>query len=121
VSAAKKKVAKKPAKKAVAKKPAKKVAAKPVKKAAAKPAKKAVAKKAAPDTLRTGATLMPEELSVELARNPQAKVFFEQMPPSHQREYMRVVGEAKKAETRQKRAAAAIPMLLEWGAARARG
>ena len=58
---------------------------------------------------------MPEELAIELERNPQAKALFEQMPPSHQREWARVVGEAKQAETRVKRAAAAIPMIYEWG------
>jgi uncharacterized protein YdeI (YjbR/CyaY-like superfamily) len=58
---------------------------------------------------------MPEELAIELQRNPQALGLFKEMPPSHRREYARVVGEAKKPETRVKLAAQAIAMIFEWG------
>lgn len=62
---------------------------------------------------------VPPELSAALAKDPKAKALFDRMPPSHQLEYAHHVSEAKRADTRARRAAAAIPMILRWGEDRA--
>lgn len=54
----------------------------------------------------------PAELTDALAANPQAQAIFERMPPSHQRETVRYVAEAKRAETRTKRAAQTVEWIL---------
>jgi uncharacterized protein YdeI (YjbR/CyaY-like superfamily) len=46
--------------------------------------------------------------------SPRARDAFEAMPPSHRREYCGYVDEAKKPETREKRAWQAIPALEKW-------
>lgn len=56
---------------------------------------------------------MHPELAAALARSPKAKAAFEQFAPSHRREYLDWIGEAKRAETRQKRIATAIEWLTE--------
>lgn len=58
---------------------------------------------------------VPQELVAALAENARAKAYFEQMPPSHRREHVGYILEAKKDETRAKRAAQTIPALLKWG------
>lgn len=55
---------------------------------------------------------LPAELAEALAVAPQAHVLFQALPPSHQREYSRWVGEAKRPTTRQQRAEKAVAMLL---------
>lgn len=55
---------------------------------------------------------LPEELTAALAGNAQAKAIFERMPPSHQRETARHVAEAKRPETRNKRAAQTVEWIL---------
>lgn len=55
---------------------------------------------------------IPAELSEALAANPQAQAIFERMPPSHQRETVGYVAEAKRAETRSKRAAQTVEWIL---------
>lgn len=56
---------------------------------------------------------VPPELSDALAKNKKAKVAFEAFPPSHQREYAEWIGEAKRAETREKRVAQAVEWIAE--------
>jgi uncharacterized protein YdeI (YjbR/CyaY-like superfamily) len=60
---------------------------------------------------------MPETIPIELAealrKDKAAKAKFDAMPPSHRREYAGYVAEAKKAETRQRRAAKAAQMILD--------
>src|SRR5262249_57544986 len=43
---------------------------------------------------------MPKELSAALARNKKAKLAFDAMSPSHRKEYMEWIGEAKRGGTR---------------------
>jgi uncharacterized protein YdeI (YjbR/CyaY-like superfamily) len=51
---------------------------------------------------------VPKDLGAALASNPNAGRVFRAMPPSHQREYIRVIEEAKKPETRARRLAKAV-------------
>ena len=53
---------------------------------------------------------IPAALSAALKKNKKAKVNFEQMPPSHRREYIEWITEAKTEPTRDKR----IATMLEW-------
>ncbi|WP_300660619.1 YdeI/OmpD-associated family protein [Fluviicola sp.] len=46
---------------------------------------------------------VPAELQAVLDKNPQAKRVFEGFPPSHKKEYIVWIAEAKRAETRQRR------------------
>lgn len=59
-------------------------------------------------------TSIPIELARELKKNRQALSAFQAMPPSHQKEYVGYIAEAKKAETRTIRAAKSIEMILRW-------
>ena len=56
---------------------------------------------------------LPEELSDALAAAPDAKAAFEALPPSHRREYVQWVAEAKKPETRVSRAQKTITRLRD--------
>jgi len=56
---------------------------------------------------------MPKELRAALATNARARASFEGFPPSHQREYIEWIAEAKRAETRAKRLATALEWLSE--------
>jgi len=56
---------------------------------------------------------MHPELAAALARSPKAKAVFDAFAPSHRREYLEWIGEAKRDETRQKRIATAIEWLTE--------
>ena len=56
---------------------------------------------------------MPVELLAELRRNRAAFDHFAALPPSHQREYIKYVTEAKRPETRQRRAAKAVVQMLQ--------
>lgn len=53
---------------------------------------------------------LPEELAAALGRDRKAKKVFEAFPPSHQREYIEWIAEAKRPETREKR----VLQALEW-------
>lgn len=53
---------------------------------------------------------MPEELTVALKRNKKAMATFEQFSPSHKREYLEWITEAKSDATREKR----IDTTIEW-------
>lgn len=56
---------------------------------------------------------MPAELNVALAKNRKAKAAFDAFPPSHRREYVEWIAEAKREETRTKRAAQAVEWIAE--------
>ena len=62
---------------------------------------------------------IPSELAVALEGDPRAGAAFCGMPPSHRAEYCRYVGEAKKTETRQRRATHALEMIHTWAHDRA--
>jgi uncharacterized protein YdeI (YjbR/CyaY-like superfamily) len=54
---------------------------------------------------------MPAELAEALEINPKAAAAFRALPPSHQREDMEWVGEAKREQSREKRATTALTWL----------
>ena len=54
----------------------------------------------------------PPELTAALAGNPAAGAAFSELPPSHRREYAQWVGEAKRADTRVRRATATAVTVL---------
>lgn len=56
---------------------------------------------------------IPPEFSAALAANPAAKSALEAFAPSHRREYVEWIAEAKRPETRDKRVAQAIEWLTE--------
>ena len=58
-------------------------------------------------------TGMPAELSEALSENEAAEKAFAALPSSHQNEYLRWISEAKRAETRQRRAAKAVEMMVD--------
>lgn len=55
----------------------------------------------------------PSELIELLESNPKAKAAFDSFPPSHQREYINWITEAKREETKQRRLQQTIENLLE--------
>lgn len=66
--------------------------------------------KTAPE--RSKKTIIPSELAALLDADPVAKAAFERMPPSHRREHADHVAEAKREETRQRRAEKCLKMIL---------
>ena len=56
---------------------------------------------------------MPEDFAAALDSAPAAKTFFDGLAPSHRREYLEWITEAKRAETRAKRIATAVEWLAE--------
>ncbi|HVM44380.1 MAG TPA: YdeI/OmpD-associated family protein [Candidatus Thermoplasmatota archaeon] len=58
---------------------------------------------------------IPEELRAALAQDTVARQAFERMPPSHRREHARYVAEAKRPETRARRAAKTLETLRSEG------
>lgn len=56
---------------------------------------------------------IPPEFAAALAINPAAKAVLESFAPSHRRDYVEWIAEAKRAETRDKRIAQAIEWLAE--------
>jgi len=56
---------------------------------------------------------VPAELTAALAENPEAGAAFAALPPSHRREYALWVDEAKRADTRKRRATATTVKVLE--------
>lgn len=52
------------------------------------------------------------ELLAALAKAPRARKAFDALPPSHQREHLRWIGEAKRVATRERRIAQTIQTLL---------
>ena len=55
---------------------------------------------------------LPPELAEALAASPDAQTFYDGLAFTHRREYAEWVGDAKKAETRKRRAATAVERLL---------
>ena len=53
----------------------------------------------------------PPELVAALARSKAARAVYEALPPSHKKQWNLWVAEAKKAETRERRAAKAVEEL----------
>lgn len=51
---------------------------------------------------------VPPDLAAALKKNPKAAATFESFPPSHRREYIEWITEAKRDETRQKRLATTL-------------
>ncbi len=58
---------------------------------------------------------VPPDLRKALAKNKAAKQAFAKMPYSHQKEYVEAIAEAKKPETRARRIAGALKLMVEWG------
>lgn len=56
---------------------------------------------------------IPDELTNALDTHETAKRAFESMSPSHQRRYAEHVAEAKKLETRERRAQKMLKMILD--------
>jgi len=56
---------------------------------------------------------VPADLEHALAADKRARATFERFPPSHQREYVEWITEAKRDETRAKRIATALEWLGE--------
>lgn len=56
---------------------------------------------------------LPDELRRALAASPAARTAFDGLPPSHRREYVRWVREARRDDTRERRAAQTVMRLLE--------
>ena len=56
---------------------------------------------------------LPADFKRALSLNKKAKVFFEKLPPSHKREYIEAIIEAKKPETRLRRIGQAIDILAK--------
>ena len=56
---------------------------------------------------------IPLDLSSMLASDVEAKAIFDELSPSHQREYIKWVEEAKKVETRAKRIQKMMDMLKQ--------
>ena len=55
----------------------------------------------------------PIELSDALSENKAAERIFAVLPPSHRNEYLRWISEAKRAETRRRRAIKAVEMMVD--------
>ena len=64
-------------------------------------------------TVPKGALKVPDDLQQALRKNARARATFEGFSPSHRREYVEWIVEAKRDETRKRRLATAI----EWMAA----
>jgi uncharacterized protein YdeI (YjbR/CyaY-like superfamily) len=56
---------------------------------------------------------VPADFDQALAGNPRARETFEGFPPSHRREYLEWITEAKREETRRRRIATAVEWLVE--------
>lgn len=56
---------------------------------------------------------MPKELEAALAKNKKARATFEAFSPSHKKEYMEWIGEAKGEDTRARRVATAVEWMSE--------
>jgi uncharacterized protein YdeI (YjbR/CyaY-like superfamily) len=55
---------------------------------------------------------LPEALSAALSASPDAYTYFQSLPPSHRKEYVSYIEEAKGEDTRRRRAEKTISMLL---------
>jgi hypothetical protein len=59
------------------------------------------------------ALVVPDDLAAALKTNAKARAAFEAFPPSHKREYVEWLTEAKREETRKKRLAQALEQMAE--------
>ena len=59
------------------------------------------------------ALVVPDDLAAALKTNAKARAVFEAFPPSHKREYVEWLTEAKREETRQRRLAQALEQMAE--------
>lgn len=59
---------------------------------------------------------MPEELAKALKKSKKASAAFQAMPPSHRKQHIGHILEARQTATRTKRAERAVEMILEWAA-----
>jgi uncharacterized protein YdeI (YjbR/CyaY-like superfamily) len=64
------------------------------------------------------AVAIPPALKNALAQSPKAKAIFDRLAPSHRKEYVKWISEAKQPETMQRRLEKMIPMLLAKGASK---
>jgi uncharacterized protein YdeI (YjbR/CyaY-like superfamily) len=62
---------------------------------------------------KKAALTVPGDLSAALKKNKQALIVFEKFAPSHKREYIEWITEAKRDETRTKRLAQAVEWMAE--------
>jgi uncharacterized protein YdeI (YjbR/CyaY-like superfamily) len=69
------------------------------------------AARAAPD--RTRSVRAPADLLAALKNNARARAAYDEMSPSHKREYIEWITEAKRDETRKRRVSAAIDWMAE--------
>jgi uncharacterized protein YdeI (YjbR/CyaY-like superfamily) len=56
---------------------------------------------------------IPADLLMELSKNKVVTEYFNSLPPSHRKEYIKWITEAKKEETRKSRIAKTIEQLIE--------
>jgi uncharacterized protein YdeI (YjbR/CyaY-like superfamily) len=56
---------------------------------------------------------LPADLAAALKKNPKAKATYDAFPPSHQREYVEWITEAKQEATRQRRLATAVEWMAQ--------
>jgi hypothetical protein len=68
------------------------------------------------DRSRSASVKIPSELAAALAADPEARAVFDGLASSHRREHAEYVGEAKREDTRRRRAAATIDRLRHPGA-----
>lgn len=62
------------------------------------------------------AMIVPPELEVALAVDAGAQALFEALPPSHRKQYLAWIAEAKREETRRRRVEKTLEMLLQGAA-----
>lgn len=56
---------------------------------------------------------LPRELAAAFVSAPEARARFDELSPSHRREYVRWIQEARRDDTRERRAAQTVMRLLE--------
>jgi uncharacterized protein YdeI (YjbR/CyaY-like superfamily) len=56
---------------------------------------------------------MGDDIIKSLSNNSQAKQLWDKLPPSHQNEYLKWINQAKRPETRAKRIAKTLEMLIQ--------
>lgn len=67
--------------------------------------------KSSPD--RTKAVRAPADLLAALRNNPKARAAYDELSPSHKREYIEWITEARRSETRKERVASAVEWIAE--------
>lgn len=72
------------------------------------------------DEVRSTTDEVPEVLARALRDDADARAAWDAMPPSHRREYIGHITEAKKEETRARRVEASLERMKAWARERAR-